>query len=207
MAVQEFCRSPEQAMGELKANFSGFLAESQQTITAAINDLSEMSVSDAKRSEAKACLIQERKALNTLSKALTKEQFNAAGESLGNAGLKFAEFKNVSKSFAKAHLAATSGVLYSAIKMDELKGHNIPDKEALPLVKYMDQQHKFVQLNMPDYKFSKSQRFVAAIHNFYFCGSTSTNDTASKSRDNSKESMVPQQNEKYRNSSYRAGKS
>lgn len=178
----------QHAKNDMKASFSGFLAESQQTITTAINDLGDLQISDTKRSELKAHLIKERAALSTLAKASTGEQFNTSGEALGYAGLKFAEIKRPTQSLAKAHLAATSGVLYCGIKMDELKGYNSPDKEALPMVNYMDSQYKAVQQNIPDYKFSKSRKFVSAIHNFYAGILSNSKDTANKSRDNSKES-------------------
>lgn len=207
MAVQEFCRSPQQAKEEMKANFAGFLVESQQSIKAAIDELDRMPMTKVQRDEVMTLLNDEGSALNTVAKSSNTKQLQAAHDVLGKTGQKFAEFRVVTQPFCKAHLAAISGMVYSAIKMDEIDGYNTPDKRALPWVKYMESRHAKVQQTIPDYKSSKSQKFIRAIHNFYTCSTTTAKDTTSKSRDNSKESMVPQQNEKYRNSSYRAGKS
>lgn len=172
---------------QIHSNFPGFVAESQQSITTAINNLDRMPITEVKRNEAKACLIQERAALNTLAKASTFEPLHEAQVSLSKSGRKFAEFKDVTPSFVKSHLAATSGMIYAAIKIDEIDGYSTPDKATIPWANYMDKLHKIAQESAPNYKFSKSEKFVSAIHNFY---ATSANDTASKSRDTSKESMA-----------------
>lgn len=210
MSVQEICQTPKQAQQEILSSFSGCLDETQRDIKTAIKDASGLPSSIQK--EILECLTQESAALSKIDKTTLAKldkttainQFGSALGTLAESSYKLGKVKGFSKAFAKANLAATTGVLYASIRIEVCEGNLMPVKEALDWVASMEKEHAFVKAKDPSYSSSQSNRLYNAIHNFYACGIRNSKDTASKSRDMSKESMAPKQNEKYRNSSYRA---
>ena len=212
MSVQEICQTPQQAQKEIRSSFSGFLAETQQHINTAIENVPEMPLPDNKKAEMRKCLMQEQAALNRIDKTVLAKldkptaiaQLDSAMGSLAENSYKLAQVKGVTRAFAKANLAATTGMLYAGIRIEELEGNIMPNRAALKWVVFMEKQHDFVKTNDPAYISSKSNRLYNAIHNFYACGIRNSKDTANTSSDMSKSSMVPHQNKQYQDSTYRA---